>query len=342
MGRKGKETTVSERKIILNLHNQNKTYAEIAKAINRSRYTVRSVIKRLKGKENVEDHSRSGRPPKLSEREKRKVVNIIKQNPKTSSTAIAAMLREDLGTDVHPITVRRVLKSAGYNARVARKKPFISKINKKKRIEFANEFVHKKLDFWDKVLFSDESKFNIFRSDGRVLVWRKPNTEFEVKNLQSTVKHGGGGVMVWGCMSSSGVGNLVFIEGTMDQYVYLNILKENLKKSVENLNLGVDFYFQQDNDPKHTAYNVRQWIIFNTPHTLPSPPQSPDLNPIENIWHELEERIRKHHISSKADLKRILLQEWNAIEPAVTCKLVHSMPDRLREVLKRKGLPTKY
>ncbi|GFV27729.1 transposable element Tc1 transposase [Trichonephila clavipes] len=62
-------------------------------------------------------------------------------------------------------------------------------------------------NFWKKVIFSDESKFNIFGSDGRRTVWRKPNTALDPKNLRPTVKHGGVSVMVWGCMASNGVGN---------------------------------------------------------------------------------------------------------------------------------------
>lgn len=94
---------------------------------------------------------------------------------------------------------------------------------------------------------------------------RKRNTELEEKNLISTVMHGGGGVMVWGCMAASGVGELVFIEGNMDKYMYMNILKENVKKSAEKLGLSPVYYFQQDNDPKHTAEVVRLWLLYNTP-----------------------------------------------------------------------------
>ena len=68
-------------------------------------------------------------------------------------------------------------------------------------------------------------------------MWRKPNTEMDTADLRPTVKHGGGSVMVWGCMSAHGVGNLVFIDGIMNQYVYINILKENLIPSAEKMGI---------------------------------------------------------------------------------------------------------
>ena len=63
------------------------------------------------------------------------------------------------------------------------------------------------------MIFLDESKINLFGSDERVIVWRKPRTELRPQNLKSTVKHDGGHVMVWGCISFKSVGNLVFIDG---------------------------------------------------------------------------------------------------------------------------------
>ena len=84
-------------------------------------------------------------------------------------------------------------------------------------------------EFWDSVIFVDESKFNIFGSDGKQMVWRKPKSELEMKNLTPSVKHGGGSQMIWGSISTMGAGNLHFIDGNMDKFMYLNILKQNLK-----------------------------------------------------------------------------------------------------------------
>ena len=278
----------------------------------------------------------------MNNRDNRKIEAIIKKNPFTSAPKIAAELKESLDKSVSADTVRRAIKKAGYNARTARKKPFVNKINRKKRIDFANEYKNKTNEFWDKVIFSDESKYNIFGSDGRHLVWRKNLEELNPKNTRKTVKHGGGGVMVWGCMSAAGVGNLMIIDEIMNKTVYLNILKNNLNQSAEKLKIRNDYYFQQDNDPKHTAADVKMWIAYNTPHMLITPPQSPDMNPIEHLWDHLEKRLRCHHISNKNQLKDLLLSEWLQISSEYTKKLVYSMPNRLNEVIRLKGYPTKY
>ncbi|GFX22421.1 transposable element Tc1 transposase [Trichonephila clavipes] len=101
-----------------------------------------------------------------------------------------------MGRSVSAETVRNVIRHAGYSSRVARKKPFISLQNQKKRLEFGKAHQLKTDNFWKKVIFIEESKFNIFGSDGRRTVWRKRNTALDPKNLRPTVKHGGGSVMV--------------------------------------------------------------------------------------------------------------------------------------------------
>ncbi|GFV80804.1 transposable element Tcb2 transposase [Trichonephila clavipes] len=98
------------------------------------------------------------------------------------------------GRSVSAETVRNVIRHAGYSSRVARKKPFIRLQNQKKRLEFTKTHQLKTDNFWKKVIFSDESKLNIFGSDGRRIVWRKPDTVLDPKNLRPTVKHGGGSV----------------------------------------------------------------------------------------------------------------------------------------------------
>ena len=111
----------------------------------------------------------------------------------------------------------------------------------------------KPTDFWANVIFSDENKYNKCGCDEKQTIQLKPNEEKQPKNLIPTVKHCGGSVMVWGCMSANGVGKLQFLETNMDRYIYFNIMKSSLSKSATKLGFSGNWYLKQDNDPKHTS-----------------------------------------------------------------------------------------
>ena len=86
------------------------------------------------------------------------------------------------------------------------------------------------------------------------MVWRRPQEAFDPRCTVPTVKHGGGNLKCWGCISSSGVGNLVFIDGNMTGEVYRDILQRNLFESVKKLNLGRNWVLKHTNDPKNTEF----------------------------------------------------------------------------------------
>lgn len=342
MGRKLKETTIEEREIVINLVKKGHSYKEIAEIVKRPCSTIKSIVYRFASTAQHANKPRSGRPSILTQREKSAIVRKIKQNPRQTASKIASDVMSEYGKQVSVDTIRNVLHEANYNSRTARRKPLISKKNKKKRLEYAKTYLNHGPEYWNRVIFTDESKYNLFKSDGKVKVWRKPNTEMHERNLTCSVKHGGGSQMVWGCMSANGVGELHFIDGIMDHKMYIEILKQNLHKSVEKMGLSDNYVFTQDNDPKHVALNTRLWILYNVRKWVETPPQSPDINPIEHVWEILEKNIRNHHISNMQDLRHALKEEWAKITPEITSNLVNSMPRRLRAVIASKGGPTKY
>ncbi|GBN96232.1 Transposable element Tcb1 transposase [Araneus ventricosus] len=170
----------------------------------------------------------------------------------------------------------------------------------------------------------------------------KPNSELEMKILTPSVKHGGGSQMVLGCMSAVGVGNLHFIDGIMDKYMYLDILKQNLKQSAEKMGVLPHYKLYQDNDPKHNAHICRLWALYHCLQVIKTAAQSPDLNSIENIWDHLNNRIRKFKIYSKNELREKLMSEWDEIEGNVCANLLKSLHKRLNEIIKCKGGPAHY
>ena len=111
-----------------------------------------------------------------------------------------------------------------------------------------------------------------------------PGEELGEKGVIPTVKYGGGHIMIWACMSRSGVGHVRLVQGNLNATQYVEILEENLAPSIETMGLDPPMViFQQDNDPKHTNHCAQRHLRGTGFEVMRWPPQSPDLNPIENV-----------------------------------------------------------
>jgi hypothetical protein len=110
----------------------------------------------------------------------------------------------------------------------------------------------------NKILWSDETKIELFGLNTKCHIWWKPCCTIP------TVKHRGGSIMLWGCFSAAGTGRLVRIEAKMNGAKYKEILEENLLQTIWDLRLWRRFTFQQDNDPKHTAKAPQEWFRDNS------------------------------------------------------------------------------
>ncbi len=152
----------------------------------------------------------------------------------------------------------------------------------KSPLEFARAHADKDEDYWDSILWSDETKINVFGTDGFKTVWRRKGEEYKEKCMVPTVKHGGGSVLMWRCMSAAGVGELHFIDGIMNSQMYCSILKEKMLPSLRAL--GRRALFQHDNDPKHTSKATVVFLKKNRVKVIQWPSMSPDLNPIEHLF----------------------------------------------------------
>ncbi len=146
-----------------------------------------------------------------------------------------------------------------------------------------------------------------------------------------------------GCWSSAGVGPLCFLKSTVNSAIYQDILEHFMLPSADKLFKDADFIFQQDLAPAHTAKGTESWFNDHGVTVLDWPANSPDLNPIENLWSIIVKRKMTDTRPNNADdLKAAIKATWASITPELCHRLIASMPRRIDAVIHAKRGPTKY
>jgi len=208
------------------------------------------------------------------------------------------------------------LSSSGYKRIKALKKQLIWPRNQRKRTEFAREFLQKPPTFWDRVIWSDETtvRTNPVSKEVYILVHNS------MKREEMPINPGGISVMFWGCFSKLGLGALIALEGNQNADSYIETLDEGLIDQLVAAEdeLGSKMTFMQDNAPCHKAKKVTQFLADNNVSVMDWPPQSPDLNPIENLWAIIKrQRIKKFPKlpTSKDELIDQVMSVWDELNP---------------------------
>ena len=249
----------------------------------------------------------------------------------------------DHGRHVHADTVRNRLRVHGLRAR----RPYVglqltAPRRARRRAWLA---AHSPQNFpmrqWRRVLFTDESRFTLYRSDGRRRVYRRRGERYADACVIENDRFGGGSVMVWGGISHGFKSQLIVLDGTLNAARYRDeILRPVVVPLVQRYNLT----FQQDNARPHVARICQNFLTAQNIQPLDWPAYSPDLSPIEHLWDELDRRDRKRQNAPTdlVQLRHALLEEWDNIPMAIVNRLMNSMHRRIRAAINARGGHTRY
>ena len=216
---KANELSKDIRNKIVNLHKAGMGYKKISKQIGETLTTVGAIIRKWKKHKVTANLPQSGAPCKISPHMISTMIRKVRDQPSTTQEELVNDLKA-IGTTVTKRTISITLHCEGLKSCCARKVPLLKKAQVQAHLKFAKEPLDDREDAWEKVMWSDETKIELFGINSTRRVWRKRNAEYNPKNTIPTVKHGGENLMLWRCFSVKGTGRLHRIKGRMNGAMY--------------------------------------------------------------------------------------------------------------------------
>ncbi len=270
---------------------------------------------------------RTGAPCKISPREVSMIMRTVRNQPRTTREDLVNDLKA-AGTIVTKKTIGNTLHCEGLKSC---KVSLLKKAHVQARLKFSNEHLNDSEENWVKVLWSDETEIELFGINSTRRIWKRRNAAMTPRTPSPPVNIGGN-IVLWGCFSAKGTGQLHRIKGMMDRAMYRQ------GQVIENGSwMGIPAWQW----PKTHAKATKEWLKKKHIKVLEWPSKSPDLNPIENLWRELKVCVVKRQPRNINDLERIC-KEWDKISPEMCANLVANYKKRLTSVIANKGFSTKY
>lgn len=306
---------------------------QAAKYMNKSKAFVTKWVNRYLDTKHVDDLPERGKTKKTSSTEDKRITNLFLKNPRLSLRSAQEKLKQK-GLNISLATIRRRLMASKLKYRSTLKKPLLSEKHVEKRISWAQE--NKDRD-WDKVIFSDEASFWATNISPRA--WSTADNRLVERTVKHPVK-----VHVWGCFSKRGFGNLNLFTGSLNAARMNQIYQKALLPSARRLfpSPSESWILQEDNDPKHRSRLCTAWKQDKGIDVLDWPSQSPDANPIENVWALMKLKLRGKKSLTAAELTRNLKAIWRSLSREYAEKLVESMPRRCQAIMDNGGDWTPY
>ena len=309
-------------------------YLVLEDGIKVSKQGVRQFLKRYDNYGTIARKPGSGQPPKLSPAIQQIIDDTMREDDETTATQLQAKLAS---YDIY-VSLATILRSRQQLHWIYRGSAYcqlIRNVNKEKRLTWARTFLH---DSFDNVIWSDETTIQLethrrfcYRKDGEQ-PRPKPRPKHPLK------------VHVWAGISKQGATQVCVFEGIMAAPLYCEILQRTLLPFIhEKFPPPSTHRFMQDNDPKHTSRAAQDFYARSGINWWRTPPESPDLNPIENLWHELKEYIRREiKPKTKQELVNGITRFWTTVDIHKCRRYIHHLDKVLPKVIEKSGDATGY
>ena len=299
-----------------------------------SKQGVRNFLKHYAVHGKIDRKPGSGLPSKITPAIKHIIEDAMRRDDETTATQIQSILAT-YGVYISLATITRARHQMGWIYRGSAYCQLIRHVNREKRLQFAMTWLH---DNFDDAIFSDETTVQL--DTHRRRCYRK---EGEKPRLKPRPKHPTK-VHVWGGISKKGATAVCIFEGIMDAALFCEILRKTLLPFIAAKYPPPSTHrFIQDNDPKHTSRMAQEFYSSKGINWWKTPPESPDMNPIENLWHEMKEFLRREvKPTTKDQLVDGIRCFWATIDAAKCCRYIRHLKKVLPKVIEVQGNATGY
>jgi transposase len=350
---RGPELSEADRGRIIGLHEAGCSYRKIGALMGIDHSTARKTVLRYKNFHTYSSLPRSGRPRKLTDQVQCHIIRALHRYRRSEYRTIAAYL----GT-VTERQVRKVAEDAGYRRYVACPKPHIKPDQATQQLEWAQQNLGRD---WDSVVWTDESSIKTGEVVGRQRVTRLPGEAFLPECIIPTYPHGQKSIMVWGCIAHGRKGPIILLQtqpkvvnkygrrsggginaqGYAEQVIsgplmgFLLAIQEEQRKEI---------FVVEDGAPPHRGKAARDTRKTLGIIQLPHPPNSPDLNLIEDLWYLLKKQVSCTPGSgnSTAQLWEATQQAWASITDEEVAKYTGTMNEQVQAVIEAKGYNSRF
>jgi transposase len=327
--------STADRWAVVSWHKEGLTVGGICRKTGFDHRFVTRWVEKFERGDPIEDEKRSGRPKKLSKTKEIEVERKLTRKRRHSSRVVARDLKRFKVADISYKTVQRTAKNRGLRSYRRGKTSKLTEKHKQDRLKFAKA---NKTKDWSAVMFSDEHRFKQFKGGNPAhdRVWARSAEDVPSKE----VERWGMAMDVWGAISSLGKTELYFYEGSLDANTYQEILQQALipaaTKYFKDEQNGWEF--QHDKASSHTSQSTKRFLEENDIAMVEGwPTKGDDINPIENLWAILDERLEEKRFTTRAAMKKSILEIWKTVDNHLLGNLIESVPNRLRRIVKAKG-----
>ncbi|GFX92918.1 transposable element Tc3 transposase [Trichonephila clavipes] len=238
-----------------------------------------------------------------------------RRNRRQTAGEIARHTTQATGRPISRFTVARRLHGGGLFARRPVRCVPLTPAHRRRRSLWYREHRNWRDNEWERVLFTDESRFSLSSDSHRILIWRERGSRNHPSNIIERDRYGGRGVLVWGgIMLGSRTDLHIFDAGSVNGTRYCNEIVLQYVCLFRGA-MSLQFLFMDDNAPCHRTVVAEQLLESEDIERMDWPARSPDLNPIEHIWDFLGRRLAARTLPPVTirELRLALQDEWAAM-----------------------------